>query len=111
MKKKQKVESLRLKANGLTLETRSSKLKAKRTLWIIAWLLLSIQSYSQVLKLDSVLTVIDRQNPMLKEYDSKVKALNAYTEGAKSWMAPMVGVGTFMTPYPGQTLMEERDKG
>jgi outer membrane protein TolC len=48
---------------------------------------------------------------MLQEYDAKVKALNAYTEGARSWMAPMVGAGTFMTPYPGQTVMEERDRG
>jgi outer membrane protein TolC len=48
---------------------------------------------------------------MLQEYDNKVKALNTYTEGAKSWMAPMVGAGTFMTPYPGQLLMDERDKG
>jgi cobalt-zinc-cadmium efflux system outer membrane protein len=66
---------------------------------------------SQVLTLDSVLRVIDQRNPMLQEYDSKVKALNAYTEGAKSWMAPMVGAGTFMTPYANQMLMDERDKG
>lgn len=26
-------------------------------------------------------------------------------------MAPMIGAGTFMTPYPGQMLMDERDKG
>ena len=69
------------------------------------------QSNAQVVSLDSVLSVIDRHNPMLQEYDSKVKALNAYTEGAKSWMAPMIGAGTFMTPYPNQMLMDERDKG
>ena len=68
-------------------------------------------SNAQVISLDSVLSIIDRQNPMLQEYDNKVKALNAYTEGAKSWMAPMVGAGTFMTPYPNQMLMDERDKG
>jgi hypothetical protein len=75
--------------------------------------LLMVTSFSnaQVLSLDSVLNTINRQNPMLQEYDNKVKALNAYTEGAKSWMAPMVGAGTFMTPYPSQTLMDERDKG
>ncbi len=69
------------------------------------------RSNAQVISLDSVLSIIDRQNPMLQEYDNKVKALNAYTEGAKSWMAPMIGAGTFMTPYPGQMLMDERDKG
>ncbi len=70
-----------------------------------------LRSNAQVISLDSVLSIIDRQNPMLQEYDNKVKALNAYTEGAKSWMAPMIGAGTFMTPYPGQMLMDERDKG
>jgi cobalt-zinc-cadmium efflux system outer membrane protein len=66
---------------------------------------------AQVISLDSVLQVIDRQNPMLQEYDSKVKALQEYSAGAKSWMAPMVGAGTFMTPYPNQLLMDERDEG
>ena len=67
--------------------------------------------HAQVISLDSVLHVIDRQNPMLQEYDSKVKALQEYSAGAKSWMAPMVGAGTFMTPYPNQLLMDERDEG
>lgn len=66
---------------------------------------------AQVLTLDSVLMLIDRNNPMLKEYDNKIKAFEAYSAGAKSWMAPMVGAGTFMTPYPNQMLMDDRDKG
>jgi cobalt-zinc-cadmium efflux system outer membrane protein len=74
-------------------------------------LLLSTQLQAQVLTLDSVLVLIDQNNPMLQEYDSKVKALNEYAAGAKSWMAPMVGGGTFMTPYANQMLMDERDKG
>jgi cobalt-zinc-cadmium efflux system outer membrane protein len=72
--------------------------------------LISMQVNAQVVSLDSVLSTINKQNPMLQEYDSKVKALNAYTEGAKSWMAPMIGAGTFMTPYPGQNA-EEMNKG
>ena len=66
---------------------------------------------AQVLTLDSVFALIDRRNPALQEYDNNVKALNAYAEGARSWMAPMVGAGTFMTPYPGQRITESRDKG
>lgn len=61
--------------------------------------------------LDSIMATIERQNPMLQEYDSKVKAIYEYAKGAGSWMAPMVGAGTFMTPYPNQMLMEEGDKG
>ena len=89
------------------------KLSIDRTLYSIAVLLTLITApvYAQVMTLDTVLHRINKQNPMLQEYDAKVKALNAYTEGARSWMAPMVGAGTFMTPYPGQTVMEERDRG
>ncbi len=80
---------------------------------LLTGLLLGVTAASsaQVITLDSVLLLIDKRNPMLQEYDNKVKALNTYAEGAKSWMAPMVGAGTFMTPYPNQMLMDERDKG
>lgn len=67
--------------------------------------------HAQVISLDSVLALIEKQNPMLQEYDQNVRALQEYTTGAKSWMAPMVGGGTFMTPYPNRMLMEEGDKG
>jgi len=73
--------------------------------------LLAVSASAQVLTLDSVLRAVDARNPMLQEYTFKVKALNTYTNGAKSWMAPMVGAGTFMTPYPGQMIMDEGDKG
>ena len=68
-------------------------------------------AHAQVLSLDTIYAIIERQNPMLKEYDYKIKAFDAYAAGAKSWMAPMIGAGTFMTPYPNQMLMDERDKG
>jgi len=73
----------------------------------------SLNVSAQVVTLDSVLSTINRQNPMLQEYDNKVKALNIYTEGAKSWMAPMVGAGTFMTPYsaPMSAHGETTDRG
>ena len=94
-----------LDAGRLNLPTRSLN-------FISLLLLLSTLSASaQVISLDSVLSAINKNNPMLQEYDSKVKAMNAYTAGAKSWMAPMVGAGPFWYPYPGQMLMEERDKG
>ncbi|HET9486742.1 MAG TPA: TolC family protein [Chryseosolibacter sp.] len=70
-----------------------------------------IAACAQVISLDSLLTLVDRRNPMLQEYDNNIKALDEYAGGARSWMAPMVGAGTFMTPYPNQMLMEERDKG
>lgn len=65
------------------------------------------------MSLDSVLLHVTR-HPMLQEYDHNARAMLAYSEGATAWMAPMVGVGTFMTPYPGAKLdemMGDRDKG
>lgn len=101
-----------MKSNIEKQKTKNGKLNAGRQLVLLGILFnLTYHAYAQVISLDSVLNLIDTQNPMLQEYDSKVQALNTYTEGAKGWMAPMVGVGTFMTPYPGQEVMEERDKG
>jgi cobalt-zinc-cadmium efflux system outer membrane protein len=86
--------------------------------WIIvncqlSIIVLSIINFAnaQVITLDSVLSAIDQQNPMLQQFDQRVNAMNAYTAGAKSWMAPMVGAGPYWYPYPGQELMDERDKG
>jgi cobalt-zinc-cadmium efflux system outer membrane protein len=88
MENKQKPQSRKHKAES----------RKQKTLLVVC-LLASIQLQGQVITLDSVLAVIDRQNPMLQENDSRVKALNTYAEGATSWMAPMVGAGMFMKPY------------
>ncbi|GAB3832005.1 hypothetical protein GCM10028895_52500 [Pontibacter rugosus] len=65
----------------------------------------------QTVTIDSVLQRINESNPMLQVYDARSKAMDAYAEGANSWMAPMVGGGVFMSPYPGAEIMEMRDKG
>ena len=114
-----KIQCSKFKVQNLKLNLRSagcsrkSQITSHKSQIVVCILLLFFtpQSSAQVISLDSVLSAIDRKNPMLQEYDSKVKAMNAYTAGAKSWMAPMVGAGPFWYPYPGQMLMEERDKG
>jgi outer membrane protein TolC len=63
-----------------------------------------------VLSLDTILQRIERNNVKLRSYALKADAYQYSAEAATAWMAPMVGVGTFMTPYPGQKVMEE-DKG
>ncbi|GEP98542.1 TolC family protein [Chitinophaga cymbidii] len=64
-----------------------------------------------VLPLDSVLLRVDRNNVLLQSYGLKAESYKYSAEAATAWMAPMVGVGTFMTPYPGQMIMDDRDKG
>ena len=70
-------------------------------LMMIGSFLLS-NAFSQELTLDSILVRIERQHPMLQEFSGRAKAMETYAGGARSWMAPMAGIGTFMTPYPGQ---------
>ena len=53
----------------------------------------------QTLPLDTVLTNIKTHNPQLKMYDADIQSMDAAAKGAKSWMAPQVSTGFFMTPY------------
>ena len=72
---------------------------------------LAQQAPAPVMTLDSVLQRINRGNPMLQMSVQKARAADAMAEGARSQMAPMVGGGMFMAPYPGAMVMEERDRG
>lgn len=77
-------------------------------------LLLPLQLWSQtkqVLSLDTILQRIDKKNVLLQSYSLKAEGYKYSGDAATAWMAPMVGVGTFMTPYPFQEVMDDRDKG
>lgn len=65
----------------------------------------------QSIRLDSILQVINASNPMLKDYRYRAEAMTNFAAGAKSLMAPEVGGGPWMFPYPGTKIMDERDKG
>lgn len=62
---------------------------------------------SKLLSLDDILKKIEKQNVLLESYALKAKSFAYKSEAANSWMAPMVGAGTYMTPYPGQNPMED----
>ena len=70
-----------------------------------------VAQQSPILSLDTVLKRIDQNNLLLQSYGLKAESYKHSAKAATAWMAPMVGVGTFMTPYPGQELMDDRDKG
>jgi outer membrane protein TolC len=79
---------------------------------IAGWLLLTWQAQAQQpVTLDTVLLVINESNPMLKDYRYRAEAMTNYAAGAKSLMAPEVGGGPWMFPYPGTKVTDERDKG
>jgi cobalt-zinc-cadmium efflux system outer membrane protein len=84
----------------------------KYALWLLV--LLPVQLIAQqvpVLTLDSILQRIDRNNLLLQSYELKAQSYKYSADASTAWMPPMVGLGTFMTPYPGQMIMEPRDKG
>lgn len=49
--------------------------------------------------LETILSVIEKQNPLLLSYQNKISAANEIVKGAKSWMPPMIGAGIGDMPY------------
>ncbi|MBJ6120104.1 TolC family protein [Pontibacter sp. BT310] len=91
-------------------------LSTKKLSWLFVFVMLLagtpvLAQQQQTMNLDSVLQRISANNPMLQQHNYRAKAMDAYAEGAKSWMAPMVGGGVYMAPYPGAEVMTESDKG
>jgi outer membrane protein, heavy metal efflux system len=54
---------------------------------------------AQVLTLDSVLSSIKQHNPVLSGFDARIRAMDFYAKGARSFDPPQVGGGLWMTPY------------
>lgn len=57
------------------------------------------QSFAQVLTLDTILSRIEKYNPMLKMYDEQINGINNYSQMTKSWMPPKISTGLWQTPY------------
>jgi outer membrane protein TolC len=66
---------------------------------IICLLLNATATEAQTLSLDAILTNVKMNNPQLKMYDADIQSMDAAAKGARSWMAPQVSTGLFMTPY------------
>jgi len=82
--------------------------------WIGLLLFLPVFASAQqkdVFTLQEIIQSIDSNNILLKTYGLKAKAYKYKADAATAWMPPMIGVGTFMTPYPFQQIMDDRDKG
>lgn len=65
----------------------------------------------EVISLAEIIQKIDSNNILLQSYSLKAEGYKYSADAATAWMPPMVGVGTFMTPYPLQKIMDDRDKG
>lgn len=51
------------------------------------------------LALDSILAIVGRTHPSLRSSDALVRSLDEEAKGARSWEAPQVSTGFWMTPY------------
>lgn len=78
-------------------------LKAKKIIidivLITGLILIQEKAPAQVVTIDSILNMIEQNQPELKMYDAKINAINTYATGARSLDPPQVGAGFFMTPY------------
>jgi outer membrane protein TolC len=74
-------------------------LKNKLYIAISCLILTATNLAAQTLSLDTVLSTIKTNNPQLKMYDADIQSMDAAAKGARSWMAPQVETGFFMTPY------------
>ena len=74
-------------------------LKNKFYIAISCLILSATNLAAQTLSLDNVLSTIKTNNPQLKMYDADIQSMDAAAKGARSWMAPQIETGFFMTPY------------
>jgi outer membrane protein TolC len=59
-----------------------------------------VKAHSQAtLKLDDVLSAISANHPSVKMYDADIRSSDEAVKGARSWEAPELGTGLWMTPY------------
>jgi outer membrane protein, heavy metal efflux system len=81
---------------------------------VVLLTLVPMQLLSQtkiVLSIDTIVHTIDKKNLLLQSYSLKAQGYQYSGNAAMAWMPPMIGVGTFMTPYPFEKIAEDRDKG
>jgi outer membrane protein TolC len=52
-----------------------------------------------VLSIDSVLSIIEKNNPVVQMYNAEIHSSDDEAKGAKSWSPPEFGAGLWMMPY------------
>ena len=83
--------------------------KMKKGILILLFFFLQ-PAYSQTrLALDSIFSTIAYNNPQLKVFDAQIRSLDAAAMGARSWEAPQLSTGFWMTPYNPNLWKRQRD--
>lgn len=72
----------------------------KRLLVIVIFFIAALPSRAQnLMSLDSILSTIERNNPVVQMYQADIRSADEAAKGAKSWSPPELGTGFWMTPY------------
>lgn len=69
---------------------------------LIITLVLALGLFSttaQTVSLETIITEIQKANPLLKMYDADIHSSNEAAKGARNWEPPSLGTGFWMTPY------------
>ena len=86
-------------------------LNIKKIILIILFMASVSTQAQEIMDMDQILAEIKTNNPSLKAYENLIQSKNSRIEGAGSWAAPMVGAGTYMSPYPWQGKPGEGNRG
>ena len=63
------------------------------------------------MSLDSIFAAISQGNPSLRSSDALVRSLDEAAKGARSWDAPQLSTGLWMTPYDPSLWKRQADGG
>lgn len=80
-----------------------------KSLLVAFVLLVAVSSQAQTMKLAAVIDSITASHPVVKMYDHEIRAMDEAAKGARSWMAPQLGFGQFMTPYDARLWHRDGD--
>ena len=58
-----------------------------------------LKLHGQAKNLKEILNTIQQQHPSVKMYDAEIRSLDEAAKGARSWEAPEISTGLWMTPY------------
>ncbi len=72
----------------------------KKLISLLALLLPATFLFAQrVMQLQEILDSITVLHPVVKMFNNEIRSMDEAAKGARSWMAPQLGFGQFMTPY------------
>lgn len=80
-----------------------------KSLLVALALLVAVSGQAQTMKLGAVIDSITASHPVVKMYDHEIRAMDEAAKGARSWMAPQLGFGQFMTPYDARLWHRDGD--